>query len=419
MDAKYFSGGGTYDQSIREKINNQKTDQINGPINVARLEGIVNGVHKTLYLFMDLHVPVEYQTRCNDLMADDIYKYIIKIVQNNKKTTYDFLLEILPTVILNSQSPTRSKYIWETQKLFTKEFNYDKKNDKVLPTKSFLNLRLHYIDIRDIIELQTYANGMDLKAKINSSRGFMTTNNLKYMFENVIFIRQDVDYIYSLFNEQQISKEQKGGKQMLEFPKTNEKTLERIKEILSKIKHKYKNSNVHDILIPLYNQMVKNQYDKVISIFKELIVMFNEGEDLIKLPETKVKVNDDISYQVKGMNKYVKRISKLINDYVDGVVDFFVLFVDVYFLRRFLDKEYIEHGIAYTGIHHSCYYLYVLVKYFDFKITHINHSDIKDMEELNSYIKDCQDMNVDFLYNFYPQQLNQCVDLKDFPKNLI
>ena len=43
-----------------------------------------------------------------------------------------------------------------------------------------------------------------------------------------------------------------------------------------------------------------------------------------------------------------------------------------YFLRRFLDKDYITKNIVYTGFIHTIEYLYFLVKHYDFKIIEIN-----------------------------------------------
>ncbi len=37
--------------------------QITGPVNVVRLEGFINGIKKILYLFMNIHVFVLYQTK--------------------------------------------------------------------------------------------------------------------------------------------------------------------------------------------------------------------------------------------------------------------------------------------------------------------------------------------------------------------
>ena len=44
---------------------------------------------------------------------------------------------------------------------------------------------------------------------------------------------------------------------------------------------------------------------------------------------------------------------------------------DLYFIRRFITKDYIKNGIIYTGSAHLCDITYILTKYFNFKITNI------------------------------------------------
>ena len=67
-------------------------------------------------------------------------------------------------------------------------------------------------------------------------------------------------------------------------------------------------------------------------------------------------------------------------------MDINVTFMDVYFLRRFLDKKYITNTVTYTGINHSINYIYALVKYFDFKITHASYMKY-DIKEATKKIK--------------------------------
>jgi hypothetical protein len=47
---------------------------VNGPINVVRLEGIINNIKKVIYVFFDYHSPLIYQTRCEDDSSISINK---------------------------------------------------------------------------------------------------------------------------------------------------------------------------------------------------------------------------------------------------------------------------------------------------------------------------------------------------------
>ena len=42
---------------------------INGPVNVVRLEGNINDISKVIYFMFDFHNNVNNQTKCNDIRS--------------------------------------------------------------------------------------------------------------------------------------------------------------------------------------------------------------------------------------------------------------------------------------------------------------------------------------------------------------
>ena len=68
------------------------TRQINGPINVVRMEGTINGIKKTIYVFMDRHDHLQEQLECNNVFAKDINQYFAEtfIKLNDSGKMYDF-----------------------------------------------------------------------------------------------------------------------------------------------------------------------------------------------------------------------------------------------------------------------------------------------------------------------------------------
>src|SRR5437899_128812 len=135
--------------------------QINGPLNVTRLEGTVNGIKKVIYLFMDMHLDVEKQTECMNIFSKDIQNYLVEnfYVLNNVHIIYDFFFEISASgtqIGYSKDKKYKEKYILEVNNIFRRVFKYDRKENQVKPSEVFKNVRLHYLDIRDYFEIEVY-----------------------------------------------------------------------------------------------------------------------------------------------------------------------------------------------------------------------------------------------------------------------
>jgi hypothetical protein len=116
---------------------------------------------------------------------------------------------------------------------------------------------------------------------------------------------------------------------------------------------------------------------------------------------------------------YSERLSKILRfDKIDKDMSEFLylglMIMDLYKLRRILDKKYITNSLAYTGGGHSNNYIRLLVKYFGFKITHYSYlkTSIPDAEKIIKQSEHSEELNV----LFYPHVFGQCSDLGSFPK---
>ena len=98
-------------------------------------------------------------------------------------------------------------------------------------------------------------------------------------------------------------------------------------------------------------------------------------------------------------------------------IEFFARFTDIYFLRRFLDKEYITNAIVYSGALHSSTYVSVLVKKFAFRVTHASYSKITDMTKLTNKIRKLPLMEMQEL--ILPPKFIQCSDMTGFPTKFL
>jgi hypothetical protein len=154
----------------------------------------------------------------------------------------------------------------------------------------------------------------------------------------------------------------------------------------------------------------------------DTIDRFTQQRDIIIDSDQKFMMNElypwNISY---GLDSYTLRsyIGDIItttqyiaNDYVYGI---HIWIMDIYFLRRFLDKDYITNAITYAGKAHSISYLYILVKYFDFQITHISHSAVANVKKLTKKIKKITLDDVPKISQLITDQEIQCSDMTDFP----
>lgn len=111
----------------------------------------------------------------------------------------------------------------------------------------------------------------------------------------------------------------------------------------------------------------------------------------------------------------ILRELSLINEIKSKIeLKIFTLITDLFFLRRFLDKDYIINGIIYSGISHSINYVFILLKLFDFKVT--NFSYLKEKPELVFDIVIKSKESSDIASYIYPPKFRQCSNMTNFPK---
>src|SRR5437868_2123251 len=87
--------------------------KINGPVNVIRLEGNIQGIKKVIYLFMDIHNDLEQQTKCDD-DTPTIREFFTDIFTrlSDQPINYDFLLEYGPQHNFIDMSSENGKFIY-------------------------------------------------------------------------------------------------------------------------------------------------------------------------------------------------------------------------------------------------------------------------------------------------------------------
>lgn len=92
--------------------------------------------------------------------------------------------------------------------------------------------------------------------------------------------------------------------------------------------------------------------------------------------------------------------------------EFNTLITMLFILRRFLDKTYIEKGIAYVPHDVALSFILILVRDFDFKITKCSYSTIDSIEKINSKIK--KSNSIDISKILLPIYCKQCANISMF-----
>lgn len=381
---------------------------INGPVNVVRLEGSVFGINKVLYLFLDVHESITEQTQCKQYMGEDIVKYFIKQFKNTKKTL-DFLFEIDKINENNNIKDVdkyREKYINEVSNMFSITTNKELKTSKETgaprenKTILFPLVRMHYIDIRETYVRKPFYPLLSLMKKTV----FDIYNNIipsnTNLFKNLCsLLKEELEKFMHILNLSSYTQEHK---------------------IIFKIKNKYKHMEVKNELLELFTYI----NDNIKLCIKKIEKMQNISFDNIYNDKLKLINYDGLKmYQyninIVDYNKNFTYINCEFTNVYNILMKTFVIFMDIYFLRRFLDKDYIKNAIVYTGADHSFTYIYQLIKHNNFKITNVSYSLEENINKLNDKISNVKDINEIYKIQklLLPDDLYQCSNMTNFPKD--
>lgn len=379
-----------------------KTLLINGPTNAIRIEGTVNGDKKILYLFSDFHMEIKNQTQCDSIYSVEFKDYLL---QNfNDKKMFDLFFEIQPNYIDKNINNIRKKYIHNMFDFFKKLFNYDEKTNKVNTSEKLKNVRFHYMDIRNKINIDRLHY---LMTEITQNRDYFSINECNKLYdisENMLY---DIEKIKKIIFQE---KQTKNKKNKVISPDYNEDVN-------------------NDILFKMFNfdnKTIGNEMKKIRDTYLENFMnkLKEKLEKLKKqLDEYIVFLKSNISYKSYKLyvqeNQIVYDIKTIIHDSDDLYSVIGVMLTDIYFLRRFLDKTYIKNAIIYGGYLHTLDYIYLLVKHFNFKITHCSYVN-KNIDYVTEKIKKSYNdfTDDDYHYEFLNKNIEiyQCSNVTDFPK---
>ena len=398
---------------------------INGPVNVIRLEGEIDGIKKVLYVFMDFHEDVTTQTRCDDIKSKDVNTYLVenfdKINEGNK--IYDFFYETRPTWILREKGPYKENYIEELDHLFNKSFIINKDKNVVGKSNNFPNVRLHYADIRDYL-IQNYELTLNLDHEIDNimNRGYFDYQDSMLITDSLNIILANIMNVYNIiYNSSSGKKKVKPS-----IPKSYE-TLEKytpldyinkIKNFVDKIRNRYNHKDVKTKINHIMDNELNRIFIKYLDNIDDYFTFLDKNKNTYNNPrKLSNKRNYGTHYGPLQFNQLqtLTKLSLLNYKHLHTETHLFAFITDMFFLRRFLEKDYVTNGISYTGAAHSNNYIYCLVKYFNFKITHYSYLKGNSIKKITNIIKR-SDNSRDLDQYFWPPYFQQCSDMTDFPK---
>ena len=369
--------------------------KINGPINITRLEGKINNINKVLYIFSDIHFEPYAQSSCHIDEAVDIDKYLSDIFLKVEKTI-DFFIEIdYVNIDYYKKTSMKQIYISNLKSFFARNFDIDV-NKIVKQSSKYKNVRFHYGDIRDGDTFHDYTYAL----VYNRLDPYNSIPQDTWAHDHKLILYPDKYMIDNFINN-----------------------IEQLNKVSNTLKLEfYKNYYINKIKNKINNEQVKNKLHKYLDLFYNNI----KNTKLItqKFVNNVNKIND---YYIKieefNLDQLIKKVYnpllKLKENYIYNYWDpQSVLLMDLYFLRRFLDKDYIKNAILYCGSLHSIDIIYILVNEFNFKITHTT----SNLDNLNKKIKN--NNYKDILYNGLQALINnktiiQCSDISLFPKNFM
>ena len=348
---------------------------INGPMNVVRL---TNG-KKVLYIFGDIHYPPNNQTEC--IFSDkqeslDINNFLLLFIKTNTNNIkYDLFIEGYQYELYENYPYYKDNYLTNTIKSFR---NIENK---------YKNYKIHYTDIRLYLGL--------LNIIYNYSYDYIF--NKRYTGRFYIILYTNLRKLISI-NIEELNKN----------------------SFIKKILNKYENTNIKKKINIFYKKYLLKNYKNIIKIIDKFIKFIKlHFYDIYFIINTIDLYNLNKSNYTKLEQKIITYSNKISNlcEFTDLVI------TDLYFIRRFLDKNYINNGILYTGHWHMCNIMVILIKFFNFKLTNIFHKQDFDIDK---YIKKISFKNYEYIeelnnlldFKLQPNNINyQCTNLFNFPDN--
>ena len=330
------------------------------------------------------------------------------------------MVEDFPLSLKEPETPYMGNYLDRIRKLFRYGMNINKEGVVIMSTK-FPNIRFHYIGIRDY----TYIGLMrKLENQIRYLDNRYIEKDISSIKDVANILTARIKLLYNMFYK---DRDLKIKDRKSSIPKTAEALLKYtdkemdiiLKNFIYKILHTYSNDNVKSKINKNVNTDLKNRFTNYFDVANKLEKYITSKYEIITHSDDIIYINTNTKILTYGVHGDIKsdiahNIKLLAGNLLDYWMDIHSHIIDLYLIRRFLDKNYITNAITYTGAYHSVSYIYLLVKNFNFKITHYSYMkyDTEKTTELIKKAKSVYDISILFNRN----KFSQCSDISKFPK---
>jgi hypothetical protein len=283
-------------------------------------------------------------------------------------------------------------------------------------------------------DIVTYLNKEFIKVDDKNIDFFMETsfNQESELLKNINYKDRYIDEINKFFISNIIIKNNKN---------LGTKINKNIRFHYVDIRESFKTQSFHKLFQSIKNIINENKNYKDYKKYIDTIL-----DELDKLKNILKESDNKIIYKLKTKYKYpdIKdKLNILLNKlYVDidilkinvknietikdaeiiylELIGVYSWLMDIYFLRRFLDKDYINHSIIYCGSGHSLRYIHFLIREFNFKITHAAYIT-KPIGLVNEILRNYESYDIandNEIYRIFNSPDNiQCIDISSFPDN--
>jgi hypothetical protein len=374
-------------------INIENVKYVSGPVASVYLEGTIGLKKKKILLLGDWHYNMEDQTECENYNSINIKQYLINLFKKSNKDI-DFFLEISKSMYPDydkSKKTYTDIYLNNLRNFFYKETKHSK----------FKNTRFHYSDIRDIIysDLYNFIINNKFLESITKSRDIFV-DKIEFFIEKANIISECVNII------------------IIALKSKKENFVNYINQTKNE-NMKYYMKNIQKIVFEYNNEQVQSE---IRDLLKKIIIGIKESmqkiiNQLYKINK-RIKKGDGYSFYEK--DKVIYKLTTDLRYSTEKVSGFYAILTDLYTIRRFLDKKYINNIIFYGGGQHLTSILNILVNNFDFSVINKNSNDLNLINIDKNYIKEYYKK---YNYDSYKESKyiihTQCSDLSKITKYFI